>query len=114
MLHILLSIRPDFRTRALLDKYNLPVIHFRYILDCIGEGEVLRCYQILIIVLFHQLLDLRPMYLVHATPDLKQQFDKYFDSFGDSFFEPTTPGQQSIPFQLRTLFCILRSTFPTS
>lgn len=39
-----------------------------------------------------QLLDLHPMYLLHAPPKLQEQFRKYFDPYGDPFYEESSAG----------------------
>ena len=74
----LIAARADFRVRNTVAQYGMNVIHFSWILSCLERGF---------------LVDLEPMFMVHANKALQSYFDRTLDRFGDHLTQPVEPGR---------------------
>ena len=63
----------DFKIRSLVDKYDMNIVHYKWVCDCASRGF---------------LLELEPTYMVYTNEQLQQYFLSSLDRFNDHYTQP--------------------------
>ena len=70
--HVIAS-KSDFKVRALVEKYDMNIVHYQWVVDCASR---------------HMLLELEPRYMVYSNAQLNEYFKCCLDKYGDHYTQP--------------------------